>query len=241
MTTSLVDAVRAGLAELADPAKAPDMRRYMKSELPFRGVQKPSRQRLATRLFAEHPLPGRDAWLAAVRRLWREAAYREERYLAIDLTGYRAYARWQAPDLLPLYEELIVTGAWWDFVDEVAIHRVGPLLRAFPDAVEPAIRAWAHDSDRWKRRAAVICQIGSKAETDTGLLASCIEASLADGDFFLRKAIGWALRQYSRTSPQWVRAFVTAHPDLAPLSRTEALKHLGETQHGDTGVHHPRP
>lgn len=227
MTAPLVRAVRTGLAELAEPAKAADMQRYMKSAMPFRGVPKPARRALADRVFAEHPLPDAGVWERAVRDLWHGAEFREERYLAIALTGHRAYADWQVPERLPLYEELIVDGAWWDFVDELAIHRVGPILRAFPSQVRPAIQAWAHSPDRWKRRTAVICQVGAKKATDRELLAECVEANVDDADFFLRKGIGWALRQYARTDPDWVAAFVHAHPGLSPLSRREALKHLG--------------
>lgn len=226
MTHPLAVAARAGLADLADLAKAPDMQAYMKSEMPFRGVPKPARAQLARRLFAEHPLPDRETWLAVVRTLWHEAEYREERYLAIDLTGHRTYAQWQQPDLLPLYAELITTGAWWDYVDEIAARRVGALLRANPDAVNPVIRTWSTDADPWLRRTSIICQLGSRAETDTDLLAACIEANVADRGFFLRKAIGWALRELGKTEPGWVLAFVEAHPDLSPLSRREALKHL---------------
>ncbi|HEV2781878.1 MAG TPA: DNA alkylation repair protein [Actinophytocola sp.] len=222
----LVAAVRAGLADLADPAKAPDMQAYMKSEMPFRGVQKPARTRLAARLFAEHPLSDVDVWVATVLELWRGARYREERYLALDLTAHRPYARWQQPGLLPLYEELIVTGAWWDFVDEVANRRIGPLLRAYPAELAPIMRAWSRDADRWKRRTSIICQLGSKGATDLDLLASCIEANVTDPDFFLRKGIGWALRELSKTDPGWVRAFVDTHPGLSPLSRREATKYL---------------
>ncbi|MEU6646990.1 DNA alkylation repair protein [Saccharomonospora sp. NPDC046836] len=227
MTTALVHAARAGLRELADASSAPDMQRYMKSEMPFRGVRKPARRLLTRRLFAEYPLPDVETWEHAVRRLWFGATFREERYLAVDLTGYRAYARWQTQERVPLYEELIVSGAWWDFVDEIAIHRVGPILIGEQQAVAPVLRSWAGDPDRWKRRAAVICQISAKERTDSELLAHCLEATIGDTDFFLRKGIGWALRQYARTDPGWVRAFVHAHPDLSPLSRREAMKHLG--------------
>lgn len=202
------------------------MRRYMKSEMPFRGVPTPARRRLARRVFAEHPLPDRDSLVAAALRLWREAEFREERYVAIDLTGHRPYARWQEANLLPLYEELIVSGAWWDYVDEIAIRRVGPLLRAEPDRLRPVMRRWAVDEDRWRRRAAVICQVASNQETDLELLAETIEATIGDHDFFLRKGIGWALRAYSKTDPDWVGAFVAAHPALSPLSVREALKYV---------------
>ncbi|MGH3470179.1 MAG: DNA alkylation repair protein, partial [Thermocrispum sp.] len=147
-------------------------------------------------------------------------------YLALDLTGHRAYHRWQDPDVLPLYRELITSGAWWDFVDELAIRRVGPILRGHRDAVTPIVRDWARADDRWLRRTSVICQVTAKGDTDTDLLTTAIEANLDDPDFFLRKGIGWALRDYARTEPGWVRAFTEVHPGLSALSRREALKHL---------------
>jgi 3-methyladenine DNA glycosylase AlkD len=224
--TDLVTAVRSGLADLADPAKATGMQKYMKSSMPFLGVASPERRALGRALFAAHPLSDVERWRAAVLTLWREARYREERYLAVDLTGFRLYSGWQTPDELPLYEELIVTGAWWDYVDELAGNRVGALLRAHPARLTPVMRGWATDVDLWKRRTSIICQLGSKEATDTALLTFCVEANMADRDFFIRKAIGWALRQYARTAPDWVRDFVDTHPELSPLSTKEATKHL---------------
>jgi DNA alkylation repair enzyme len=143
----LVKAVRTRLAVAGDPAKAPQMRAHMKSEIPFRGVPKPVRNTVLQGLFAQYPLPDREAFVRAVRELWREAAFREERYSAIDLTGHRGYAQWQDSDLLPLYEELIVTGAWWDHVDEIAVRRIGLLHRSEPPVLGPVLRGWALDAD----------------------------------------------------------------------------------------------
>ncbi|GAA4552814.1 DNA alkylation repair protein [Amycolatopsis samaneae] len=223
----LIAAVREGLAELADPAKAPVMRAYMKSPMPFRGVPKPPRAALLKRVLAEHVLPDRETFTATARVLWHEAGYREERYAAIDLTGYRAYRHWQDPELLGLYEDMIVTGAWWDYVDELAARRVGPILRGAPAAVAPLMRAWAIDPDLWRRRTAILCQLGAKENTDTALLTHAVEASIGAQEFFLRKGIGWALRDYAKTAPGWVMSFVDDHPGLSGLSRREALKHLG--------------
>lgn len=222
----LIKAVRESLATIGDARKAPEMQRYMKSELPFRGVPAPERTALGKRLFGAHVLTDEAEWRATVLTLWREATYREERYMAIALTGERRYAAWQTPALLPLYEELIVTGAWWDFVDELASRRIGPLLRGFPEDVTPVMHMWATDPDLWKRRTSIICQLTFKEATDTKLLSTAIEANLDDRDFFIRKGIGWALRQFARTEPAWVRAFVDSHPDLSPLSVREAVKHL---------------
>jgi 3-methyladenine DNA glycosylase AlkD len=223
---ALLTAVRDGLRELSDPVAAPKMQRYMRSEMPFLGVPRPPRRTLELRLVAERPLSSPGALEHAARTLWDEAAYREERYLALALTGHRRYARWLTPDFLPLYHHWVVDGAWWDYVDEIANRRVGSLLRSHPRQLEPEIRRWAASEDRWLRRTAIICQLGAREHTDTQLLADCIEAAAGDPDFFLRKGIGWALRQYARTDPAWVLAFVDAHPRLSPLSRREALKHL---------------
>ena len=223
----LVGAVRDGLAEAGDPEQAVRQQAYMKSALPFRGVAAPEMRRLCRALFAAHPLPDRSGWEQTVRTLWDEAAYREERYAAIALTGHRLYRGYQEPALIPLYEHMIVTGAWWDHVDELASRRVGPLLLDHPAEVAAVMRAWSTDRDRWRRRTSIICQLGAKEQTDRALLTECVLANLEDRDFFLRKAIGWALRQYARVEPDWVQAFVAEHRDrMSPLSVREATKHL---------------
>lgn len=225
--TALVAAVRHVLAEHADPGRAPQMRAYMKSALPYRGVGLPQVRTLSRTVFDAHPLPDRGEWEATVRALWDAAAYREEWYAAIALTGHRRYAGYQDPRALPLYEHLVVTGAWWDVVDEVATHRVGPLLRGHPDEIAPVLRRWAYDADHWRRRTAILAQVGAKGATDTALLTDTIAPSLGEADFFLRKAIGWALREYGKHDPDWVRAYVDTHrTELSPLSVREATKHL---------------
>jgi 3-methyladenine DNA glycosylase AlkD len=224
----IVERARTGLAELADPVAAPQMQRYMKSEMPFRGVAKPVRTRLVRTLVAECPLPDAAALRTAAEELWTGARFREERYLALALVDHSRYRRWPDPSWVPLLRYWIVTGAWWDFTDEIASRRIGPLLRAHPAQLTPVLRAWATDEDRWLRRTAVISQLGSGAATDLDLLRYAVEANLGDPDFFLRKGIGWALRQHARVDPAWVRGFVADHPGLSPLSRREALKHLGE-------------
>lgn len=229
----LVASVRSAIAAAADPQRAPAMQAYMKSALPFRGVSAVPLRRICRGLFDEHVLPDRATWERAVRILWDDAAYREERYAAVGLTGHRAYRAHQDARALDLYHHLVVTGAWWDLVDEVAANRVGPILRAAPVAVTPVIRAWARDDDLWVRRTAILCQIRSKQATDTGLLdevlSANLESSLHGKEFFIRKAVGWALREHARTDPGWVRTYVDEHAaELSGLSRREAVKHLGD-------------
>jgi 3-methyladenine DNA glycosylase AlkD len=225
----LRDAVRAGLQAAADPVKAPRMQAYMKSAMPFYGVYAPGQKALFKIVFADHPLPDRATWLRAVELLWRAATHREERYAAIALSGSRAYAPHQHVDLVNgLYAELVSTGAWWDYVDEIAIRRIGPLRRAEPAAVTPIMRVWATDSHLWKRRTAIICQIGNKEATDRDLLTFAIDANTDGQDFFIRKAIGWALRELAKRDPAWVQSFVAdRRAALSGLSQREALKNIG--------------
>jgi 3-methyladenine DNA glycosylase AlkD len=221
----MIEALRRELAAHANPAKAPDMQAYMKSEMPYLGVQKPARQEIARAVFAAHPLDGFDAWRDTVLRLWREATYREERYLAIALARDRRYRSHRTMAALPLYEELIVGGAWWDFVDEVAVRLVGELLAREPGALAPVLRTWAAEDELWHRRTAIVCQVLRMRETDLPLLYDCIEPNRADREFFIRKGIGWALRAYAWVDPDEVERYCATH-ELSALSRREALRNL---------------
>ena len=224
---ALARAVRDALRDAGDPVRAAGQQAYMKSAMPYRGVRLPEVRRLCRPLFVAHPMHGRDDWEHAVRLLWDGAAYREERYAATELTGHRLYRSHQDLAALPVYEHMIVTGAWWDHVDVLAADRIGPILRAFPAQMAGVLRTWAVGDDLWRRRTSIIAQLGSTTDTDVALLGDCVVANLDHRDFFVRKAIGWALRQYARTDPDWVRTFVTSHADrMSPLSRREATKHL---------------
>jgi 3-methyladenine DNA glycosylase AlkD len=225
---ALVVGVRAALAAHADPDRAAAQQRYMKSAMPYRGltmslVRSTVRERLVGVRWAE-----RADWEDTLLALWDEAAFREERYAGLALARHRSARAFQDPEEIPLYRHLVVTGAWWDLVDEIATHLVGDVLLAHRAEVTPVVRAWASDDDLWLRRTAVLCQIRHRDHTDTDLLREAVEANLDDPSFWLRKAIGWALRSHARTDPGWVRAEVTAAGDrMSGLSRREALKHLG--------------
>jgi 3-methyladenine DNA glycosylase AlkD len=131
-------------------------------------------------------------------------------------------------DALPMYEEMIVTAAWWDVVDDLATHRLSQILRREPAPMKKAMRAWSRAENIWKRRSAILCQIPLKKETDLDLLYATIEPSLASKEFFLRKAIGWALRHYAWTDPDEIARYVEANRSrLSGLSIREALKNVG--------------
>jgi 3-methyladenine DNA glycosylase AlkD len=230
--TAFIGAVRAALAAAGDPERARQQQAYMKSSMPYYGVTAPELRTLLRPLLLEHRFEDRAAWEATVRRIWDEAGHREERYAALALLRHAAYRTWLDVDLLPLLEHLVRTGAWWDFVDEVASHLVGQVLLDHRAVVTPVITGWAIDEHLWIRRTAMLCQLRHRDRTDTELLERVLVANLDDTllgrEFFIRKALGWALREHARTDSVWVLDFVGTHTDrLSGLSRREALKHLG--------------
>ncbi|WP_284751957.1 DNA alkylation repair protein [Arthrobacter sp. efr-133-R2A-120] len=217
--------IRKRLQAEADSDRAKAAQAYMKSSMPSLGVRVPAVRRVVLATAKELPFGSAAELRDDVRLLWREAAWREERYAAIDLTSTKSVAK--DLEMLPLYEEIIRTGAWWDFVDGVS-DRICVLLQHHRSTLTPLLRTWARDEDLWIRRAAITSQLKAKSATDQELLAAALDANLADKEFFIRKAIGWTLREYAKTDPQWVRSYVeTRRARLSPLSLREATKHLG--------------
>ena len=220
--TDLADGIRLALREIADPSIAPAQQAYMKSQMPFLGVKVPDVRRTTRRL--ARGLTDADAVRASALDLWRAATHREERYAATALMALRPLRG--RLDMIDVHEEMIRTGAWWDHVDEVS-HRLAETLDAHPAEMTPLLREWSRDDDQWVRRASIIAQLGRREATNVELLVAVIAPNLDDTGFFIRKAIGWALRDYAKTDPAWVRAFVAAHEsELSALSRREALKNL---------------
>jgi 3-methyladenine DNA glycosylase AlkD len=221
----LLKTLRAALEAGADAQRAEKMGAYMKWTMPYHGVAMPEVRALCRDTFAELEFDSFDAWQSQVRALWEGAKFREERYCALALCGHRSAKAFQTPEALPLYEQLIVEGAWWDLVDEVAAHRVGGLLKAHPKPIRAAMLAWSKSDDLWKRRTSIICQVRLKERADFELLATCIAPSIGSKEFFLRKAIGWSLREFAKTDPKPVVGYVRAHEDrLSGLSKREALR-----------------
>lgn len=229
----LIRELRKALRELADPAKAPIMQAYMKSAMPYLGIQAVPFRKATKAVLAAHPLDSFNDWRDTALALWRGARHREERYAVIELVGYKNYLSFRTLDALPLFEEIITTGAWWDYVDAIAAQRIGELLQRYPKKMRPILRNWAVSDDIWKRRSAILAQLKFKADTDLKLLYECIEPSLASKEFFLRKGIGWALRQHAWTDPDEVFRYVKANQKrLSPLSQREVLKNVSRKNSG---------
>jgi 3-methyladenine DNA glycosylase AlkD len=224
-------AMRSSLAARADPVKAPGMQAYMKSEMPYLGIYSAAQREVHREVIAAYTLASFEEWRDTIIALWDEAGYREERYAALGLLADRRYRGFRTLDAVALYAQLIVSGAWWDLVDGLATHEVGDLLKRYPEPMRQTLLEWSGGHDPWLRRTSIICQVGFKAATDQELLYACIEPSLAERGFFLRKAIGWALREYAKAAPEAVRRYVADNESrLSGLSRREALKHLSSLQ-----------
>ena len=214
------------MAAAADAEKAKGMQAYMKSAMPYYGINLPEVRAISRGVFDTAAMDCAE-WRTTILELWRGARRREERYAAMYLLGATKNRDCLLPADMSMLEELVVSGAWWDHVDELAMV-VGEMLRRYPRKVRPLMRRWSTDPNMWKRRVSIICQLRFKHETDLDLLYANIEPNLGDREFFIRKAIGWALRQYAWTDPHEVARYVRAHEDrLSGLSRREALKNIG--------------
>lgn len=222
---SWTDAVRAALATVADPALSAPMRAYQRDQFPFLGIQTPTRRQAVAQLIRQ-PFT-RPELLAVARALWAQPE-REYQYVAVDLLA--RHARQLTPDDLPALLALVQDKSWWDTVDGLA-KVVGTVFRrARGPGAEPQTamdEALCHDSF-WVRRIALLHQLGWGRETDTARLFRYAAALAPETEFFIRKAIGWSLRDYARHDPDAVRSFVATQGNrLSGLSRREALKHLG--------------
>jgi 3-methyladenine DNA glycosylase AlkD len=211
----------------ADPHKAKPMAAYMKTDMPFYGILKPDRVRVLRELKKQFPLETRSQYQSAVLALWN-LPHREEKYAATWIA--HSWPPFIVPASMPLYRRLIVEGAWWDFVDDVAIRMTGIVWLNHREALSRVMDKWIDapgDRNMWLRRAAIIGQIKHKDQTDEDRLFDYCRRRAHEKEFFIRKGIGWALRQHAYTNPGTVRAFLHKHQaSLSPLSLREAGKHL---------------
>jgi 3-methyladenine DNA glycosylase AlkD len=218
-----VAAVRAALEEAAIPDKAPAMASYMKNRFVFLGVPSPDRRAAQRLALAELATASGDDLLAFAEACWREPE-RELQYVAADALRQHHQAL-DAAHLARL-RGLIVDKSWWDTVDSLATHSVGPLVGRNPELAEE-MDDWIGSNNIWLARTAILHQLLYKDRTDAERLFAYADLRATDTEFFIRKAIGWALRQYARTDPDAVRSFVGAREHkLSNLTRREALKHL---------------
>ena len=207
----------------ADPSQAAPMKKYMRDQFEYLGIKTPQSVSLQKEFYAEHGLPEITDLDPILRDLW-VLPQREFQYVAVGLLG-RCEKQLPAK-FIKTIEYLIITKSWWDTVDSLAGGTVGLHFKRFPDVREKYLSKWRASDNFWLRRTTILFQLNYKTETDFDLLCDIIRENLGSKEFFINKAIGWALRQYARVDPKAVKKFVNATKELNPLSRREALKHL---------------
>jgi len=219
----VVDRVRRAYEPARNPARAAAMASYMRGQFPFLGIPAPRQRLLARNAVATLPRPAEDDLVVVADACWR-LPEREYQYFAC---GYlRRYVRVCSPGFLDTAQRLLTTKSWWDTVDSLAAHVVGPLVARHPVLVE-RMEAWILHPNPWLVRAALLHQLHDREATDPERLFRYCTDQAGNPDFFVRKAIGWALREYAKSNPAAVRRYVAAHRGrMAPLSVREALKNL---------------
>lgn len=223
-TAPILDHVVDSFARLANAELAIGMAAYMKTDMRFYGIQKPDRIPIYRELKKSFAPKSQREYESNVRALWAHS-HREVKYASIEYAS--AFPQYVNASSVPLYEQMVRSGAWWDFVDPLAINLIGHAFRAERPTIEKTILRYRDDDDMWIRRTSLICQNHHKEETDETLLFETCLHLAHEKEFFIRKAIGWALREYSYRAPNAVRKFLAKNKTkLSPLSYNEGAKAL---------------
>jgi len=221
--TAVLERLQSVFGPAADPSRAAQMRAYMRERYEFLGLSSDPRRELTRQVLAGTAKPTEADLLAIADACWA-LPEREYQYFACDYL--RKHAKVLTPAALPAVRELITAKAWWDTVDILAANVVGPMVAAHPALVSTMDEWTAPGADLWLVRTAILHQLRYKADTDTRRLFAYCARWAGEPDFFIRKGIGWALREHAKTDAPAVRDFVAAHPGLSGLSRREALKNV---------------
>ncbi len=203
--------------------KAAGMKKYMRNQFDFIGISSPIRKELFKSFINEYGYPENNNMTSIIKVLW-ELNYRDYQYFAIGLITKRI--KTLDTDFIPITEYMITNKSWWDTIDAIASNIVGPLLIKDTKFMRSINKKWINSDNMWLRRTALIFQLNYKEETNEKMLYSNIRKCAKEKEFFIRKAIGWALRQYARKNPESVRDFVN-NTELSTLSTREALKRIG--------------
>ncbi len=206
--------------DAANPTLARPMEAYMKHQFEFYGIKSPQRREIVKAFIKQHGLPPLADLEDVIEALW-DMPYRECHYAALDLLD--KMIKKLEPKHLPMLEELVVTNSWWDTVDPLASHHIGGLLKRHPELILDNTERWIKSDNFWLQRVAIMYQLGYKNDTDAERLFMYCKTRANSREFFIRKAIGWALRQYAAIDPMAVAQFVATN-ELSGLSQREALK-----------------
>ncbi|MBR9860226.1 DNA alkylation repair protein [bacterium] len=220
MDRDFIDDLKAAMLEAGNPSDAEQMYAYMKEQCPFYGLKAtPRREIFKTVLYKHEPIQNFEA---TAKGLFEEE-YRELHMCGQELV-FKNKKLWNENTIETL-EWMIGKNSWWDSVDYIATTCVGHFFKKFPERKESITEKWNKSGKMWYERSSIIFQLKYKDKTDTDMLSRYILNKKDDKEFFIRKAIGWALREYSRTDPQFVLDFVKKHK-LSPLSEREAIRNI---------------
>ncbi|EIT83927.1 hypothetical protein A374_17869 [Fictibacillus macauensis ZFHKF-1] len=217
-----IEALYEEVRGMQNPAEAVKMASYMKNKFTFAGLRAPILNHIVKKHVKMYGRP--DLKIETVVKKCWGYQLREMQYIGLYVIDLLK-KDFQEEDLTHL-EYIVTKKSWWDTIDHIAKHHLGHYVQSFPETKNEVIERWINASNMWMNRSAILHQLSYKERTDEERLTYVIEKKIDDPEFFIRKAIGWALREYAKTNPDWVRTFVEKHPDLSPLSRKEALKHI---------------
>jgi len=193
---------------------------YMKGKFEYFGLKSPVRKELQKPFLLKSSLPDINELTPTIKELWTQPQ-RECQYFAQELL-FKYHRQFEVRELV-LMEFMVTEKSWWDTVDFIASNCMGRYFMLHPEQTKNVTRRWMDTGNMWLQRSALLFQLKYKNHLDTDLLEEYIPKLLGSKEFYINKAIGWALRQHSKTDPNWVLEFA-ARTDLAPLSRKEALR-----------------
>ncbi len=211
----------------ANSEKTLSMKKYMKNQFDYFGLIMPFRRKFCTEYIRKNPLTSIIEIENIVKELW-QYPQREYQYFAIELLAF--YKKLWNVDTIKIINEIIITKSWWDSVDFISSYLCSPYFKKFPEQIQLITFNWNRSENFWLRRSSLLFQLKYKKETDTKILTNYIQNLILSKEFFIRKAIGWVLREYSKTNPDWVVAFVCQHQQLSGLSKREALKVISKKE-----------
>ncbi len=220
MIENFISTLEAEFLRHANPGIAIEQKAYMREQFDYYGIKSPIRREIQKPFLMKEHLPPRKDLTPLVKKLWVKPQ-RDYQYIAQELT-FKYITRLQ-PEDLALFEFMVLNKSWWDTIDYIAPKLIGNYFKMFPDQKGPTVEKWLASDTIWLQRSAILFQLKYKNELDTDFLSQVINKLLGSKEFFINKAIGWILREYGKTNPEWVIAF-THETNLSNLSRREALR-----------------
>ncbi len=193
---------------------------YMRDQFEYFGLKTPLRREVQKPFLAKDFLPPKDELESIVKTLWSKPE-RDYHLFAQELVG--KYVKQFKKEDITLFEFMVLNNSWWDTVDFISVKLMGAYFKMYPEQRGIYVQKWIASNNIWLQRSALLFQLKYKKDLDTKLLSNTINSLLGSKEFFINKAIGWVLRDYSRINPEWVLGFANK-TKLEPLSRKEALR-----------------